>query len=192
MIFILQLNKEKKGKNIELYSLQDSISNYFLNIFYVIDIELVVFMINWIFFVIYSRSEKSADIFDFFNNKYWSLFVKSYFSFTVVSTPIIIYIFYQSETVVELYLGNIFLYFSINIILILISNILFYSCFEFPFKKIFKTFFIGEEIIEIEDENIYDTIGENENDNENLSLKKNFNYNTNNLNKIYYFGKNII
>ena len=178
MIFIYQKNNKENINNIDLFSLKDIIPNYFLNIFYLVDIELIVFMINWIFFVLYSRSEKSADIFDFFNNRYWSFFTKSYFSFTVISTPIIIYVFYQSETVVELYLGNIFLYFSIDIIFILVCNILFYSCFEFPCKKIFKAFFIGEEIIkmEIEDEkNKEDYYDNKRNDNENLSLMKGIN-----------------
>ena len=178
MIFIYQKNNKENINNIDLYSLKDIIPNYFLNIFYLVDIELIVFMVNWIFFVLYSRSEKSADIFDFFNNRYWSFFTKSYFSFTVISTPIIIYVFYQSETVVELYLGNIFLYFSIDIIFILVCNILFYSCFEFPCKKIFKAFFIGEEIIkmEIEDEkNKEDYYDNKRNDNENLSLMKGIN-----------------
>ena len=178
MIFIYQKNNKENINNIDLFSLKDIIPNYFLNIFYLVDIELIVFMINWIFFVLYSRSEKSADIFDFFNNRYWSFFTKSYFSFTLISTPIIIYVFYQSETVVELYLGNIFLYFSIDIIFILVCNILFYSCFEFPCKKIFKAFFIGEEIIkmEIEDEkNKEDYYDNKRNDNENLSLMKGIN-----------------
>jgi hypothetical protein len=178
MILIYQKNNKENINNIDLFSLKDIIPNYFLNIFYLVDIELIVFMINWIFFVLYSRSEKSADIFDFFNNRYWSFFTKSYFSFTLISTPIIIYVFYQSETVVELYLGNIFLYFSIDIIFILVCNILFYSCFEFPFKKMFKAFFIGEEIIkmEIEDEKNKEDYYENKrNDNENLSLMKGIN-----------------
>ena len=178
MIFIYQKNNKENINNIDLFSLKDIIPNYFLNIFYLVDIELIVFMINWIFFVLYSRSEKSADIFDFFNNRYWSFFTKSYFSFTLISTPIIIYVFYQSETVVELYLGNIFLYFSIDIIFILVCNILFYSCFEFPCKKIFKAFFIGEEIIkmEIEDEkNKEDYYDNKRNDNENLALMKGIN-----------------
>ena len=181
MIMIYHKSNKENVNNIDLFSLKDIIPDYFLNIFYLVDIELIVFMVNWIFFVLYSRSEKSADIFDFFNNRYWSFFTKSYFSFTVISTPIIIYVFYQSETVIELYLGNIFLYFSINIIFILVGNILFYSCFEFPFKKIFKSFFIGEEIIKIENEDeknnedYYYYNKKSNNNNETLSLMKNYN-----------------
>ena len=155
--------KEKEDEITELYTLEDIIPNKALNIYYLFDIELVVFMINWIFFILYSKSKKSADIFDFFNNIHWSFFVKSYFSFSLISTPIIIYTFYQSETVKKLDLGNILLFFFINIIFIIIGDIVFYSFYEFPFKKIFKTFFIKEEIIEIEKEGKIEEDEEEEN-----------------------------
>ena len=154
IIILFTNNKEKEDKNTEFisFSLEEIISNYSLNVFYLFDIELVIFIINWIFFIFYSRSGKAADIIDFLNNNYWLFFIKGYFSFTVISTIVIIYVYYQSETVVELNMGNIFLNFSLNIIFILLGNILFYACFEFPFKKIFKTFFIGQSIINIENE----------------------------------------
>ena len=86
-------------------------------------------------FLLYSKSEKNEEILDFLTAKYLSFFVKSYYSFSLVSTPIILYIFYQSETIVKLTLGNIYLYFSINIIFIILGDILLYGCFEFPLKK---------------------------------------------------------
>ena len=144
--------KEKYNKDENLYSLEGIISNQFLNIFYLIDIELIVFMINWILFVLYSKSEKNKEFLDFLNARYWLFFVKSYFSFTLVSIPINLYTFYQSEIIVKLEIGNIYLYYFINIIFILLIDILLYSCFEFPLKKIFKTFFIKEEIIELDNE----------------------------------------
>ena len=147
---ILRIRREKQGKNIEIYSLEDMISNNSLNIFYFFDIEIIIFLFNYAAFIIYSIVDNSSDMIDFINNRYWSFFSKCYFSFTVISTPIIIYIFYQSESAVGLSIGNIFLYFSIDIFFILLGAILFYSCFEFPFKKIFKTYFIKEEIINIE------------------------------------------
>jgi hypothetical protein len=162
-IILFDLFNTKGENKVDIATtLEDFISDKSLNIFYLIDIELVVFMINWIFFILYSRSEKSADIFDFFNTKYWSFFVKSYFSFIVVSSPIILYTFYESETVISLDLGNIYLYYFLNLIFILLGDIIFYSCFEFPFKKIFKSFFISEEIINMEnyEENV-DNLDEN-------------------------------
>ena len=40
-------NKDDKDKTLEKLSLQKVISNYTLNLIYVIDIDLVVFMTNW-------------------------------------------------------------------------------------------------------------------------------------------------
>ena len=121
-------------------SLEKVISNYALNIIYLLDMEIVVFIINFGFFIIYSKKSKNANLFDFFNNVYWSFFTKSYFSFISISSPVITYIFYQSETVVELNMSNILLYSFISLTFILIGEIALYICYELPLKKIFKTF----------------------------------------------------
>ena len=141
------------------------IGNNFLKIFYLLDIELIVFMINWILFVIYSKSEK-VDILEFFNSQYWSICVKSYFSFSIISTNIIISVFYQNETVIEFNSLNIAFFYCLNIIFIFFGVVLFYSCFEFPLKKIFKSFFIKEEIINIEKEKFYNQDEDNSVNNE--------------------------
>ena len=133
----------KSEKNYKKYlyniSLENLITNYLINILYSLDIELVVLLINWSFFVIYSKKSKKSDLFDFMNNIYWSFFTKSYFSFMLMSIPIIIYIFYQSETFIKLNLSSVFLFSCINLFFILIIDIIFYCCFELPLKKIFKS-----------------------------------------------------
>ena len=158
-----------KGKYIEINELLPLehiiIGNNFLKIFYLLDIELIVFMINWILFVIYSKSEK-VDILEFFNSQYWSICVKSYFSFSIISTNIIISVFYQNETVIEFNSLNIAFFYCLNIIFIFFGVVLFYSCFEFPLKKIFKSFFIKEEIINIEKEKFYNQDEDNSVNNE--------------------------
>ena len=116
-------------------------------------------MVNWIFFIFYSNAEKNADIFDFLNHIYWSFFVKYYFSFILVSNVIIIYIFYQSETVITINLYSIIVYSFINIFLIIIFAIIAYIAFELPLKKIFKNLVINkvccnqetEDLVEEED-----------------------------------------
>ena len=124
---------------LEDIAFDNIITNYPLNIVYSLDIELVVFLINWIFLIIYLRASKKSDVFDFMNNIYWSFFTKSYFSFMLISSPIIIYIFYQSESIITLNFSSTLLFSFINLTFILIINILFYSCFELPLKKIFKS-----------------------------------------------------
>ena len=85
------VNKEKDNLNtiLEKLSFKDVIIKPFLNFIYVIDIDLVVFMVNWIFFTIYSKGSKSGDIYNFFDNNFWAFFLKCYYSFIVISTPII-------------------------------------------------------------------------------------------------------
>ena len=148
---------------IDLLPFKDIISNKALNIFYVIDIEAIVLIINWILFATYSKSRRIIEILEFLNSQYWSFFVKSYFSFIIISTSFIIFIFYQSETVIIFCIGNIFLFFFLNIIFILLGVIYFYSCWEFPLKKIFKSFLIGQEIINLKNE---DNINLSENSSE--------------------------
>ena len=135
---MIEAEKDYK-KYLDNISLENFITNYLVNILYSLDIELVVLLINWSFFVIYSKKSKKSDLFDFMNNIYWSFFTKSYFSFMLISSPIIIYIFYQSETFIKLNLSSVFLFSCINLFFILILDIIFYCCFELPLKKIFKS-----------------------------------------------------
>ena len=141
-------NKDDKDKTLEKLSLQKVISNYTLNLIYVIDIDLVVFMTNWAFFILYSKGYKTAEIYDFFNNSFWSFFIKCYFSFIIIASPMILCVFYQSETVIKYTLINVILFSFIYIILIFIMVIIFYSLYEMPLKKIFKSFLKGDAILE--------------------------------------------
>ena len=148
----------------DILSLEDLIPNLFLNILYVIDIEIVVIMINWIFFYLYF---KGGQINDFLSHIYWSFFIKSYFSYSLVSSLVILYIIYQSETIIKVNLYTLFFYSLISSFFIFIATIIFYSCYEYPLRKIFKT--IKRAYINLDDEEFYEE--ENENENEIISLK---------------------
>ena len=118
-----------------------------MNFIYAIDIELVVFMINWGFFILYSKGYKTADIYDFFNNNFWAFFLKCYYTFIIFSTLIILSIIYQSETVIKFGFLNVLLFSFINLIMVFFVVILFYSMYEIPLKKIFKSFLVKDEIL---------------------------------------------
>ena len=145
---------------INILSLEKVITNYFLNILYVIDIELVVIMINWIFFYLYF---KGGQINDFLSHIYWSFFIKSYFSYILVSSLVILYIFYQSETIIKMNIYTIFFYSLISSFFIFIAVVIFYSCYEYPLKKIFKTLKIRRAYINLNDDELYEEENENEN-----------------------------
>ena len=165
--------KVHEEKNLlEKLSFQKVISNYFLNIIYVIDIDLVVFMINWGFFILYSKGYKTGEIYDFFNNSFWSIFIKCYFSFIVVSTPTILCIFYQSESAIEFTISNVMLFSFISLIFIIINTIIVYSLYEMPLKKIFKSFLIKDNILIDESDDDDDVYNEAEEKKEIKSCKE--------------------
>ena len=114
---------------LEKLSFKKVINNRSLNFFYAIDIDLIVFMVNLVFFVIYSKGYQSVDIYNFFDNNFWSFFLKCYYSFIIISTPIILIIIYQSETVITFDLLNLILFSLISLFTILLVVVLFYSMF---------------------------------------------------------------
>ena len=146
---VVDISNEKVNNLANILSLEKIITNYFLNILYVIDIELVVIMINWIFFYLYF---KGGQINDFLSHIYWSFFIKSYFSYTLVSGLVILYILYQSETVIY----TICFYSLISSFFIFIATIIFYSCYEYPLRKIFKTLKIRRSYINLDDDEFYE------------------------------------
>ena len=82
-------------KYVKSLSLKEIITNKLLNIIYIFDIELFVLIINWLFFYFYYRG---GQINNFFIHNYWNIFIKSYFSYALVSGPVILYTFYENET----------------------------------------------------------------------------------------------
>ena len=147
-----ELKEESSSKDyITQLSLEKTITNNFLNILYIIDNEIVVFISHWIIFILFFK--ESAVLRGFCNNIFWSFFVKSYFPFILISVPIILCIFYESESVIKIHIYNFLLYSLINFIFIFIGVIIFYSIYEMPLKKIFKYILKGKEIIDEDDEN---------------------------------------
>ena len=118
--------------------------------------------INWICLYAYF---KGGEFNDFLSHIYWSFFSKSYFSYALVSSPIILYLFYQSETFIKVTIYNIFLYSSINLIFVFISVIIFYSFYEYPLRKIFKTIKIRKSNINLAEEEF------DEDDDDNYTVK---------------------
>ena len=134
-------NKIENNINNEMHkilvrlSLENIITNKFLNFISLIDIEPVVFFIQWGFFILLIKQQF---IIEFFNHIYWTFFNKFYFSFSLVCNFSILYIFYQTETVIKLNTFNLWLYFFISTVLIFIVTFIIYIAYELPLKKISK------------------------------------------------------
>jgi amino acid permease len=101
---------------------------------------------------IYSFFKESQELRKFFNSIYWSFFVKSYYSFILISVPVILIIFYDSESIIKVHMYNFFLFSFINLIIIFIFVVIFYSIYDLPLKKIIKYCLKKDEIIAEENE----------------------------------------
>ena len=163
------LNPESKEiieekKIVEELSFKKVIPKQALNIILLLDIEVAIFIIQWINLILYFKGV--GVIRNFLNHIYWSFFTKSYFSFNLVSITIILCVFYINENAIKFNLSNIFLYAFIDLIFILIFTIAVYSCFELPFKKAFRLILKGKETLinEVDDNEYYEEEEKNEYD----------------------------
>ena len=164
------LNEESSNEEyMSELSLEKTISSEFLNILYIFDMEIVVFLSQWIIFILFFK--EATLIRSFCNSIYWSFFVKTYYPFTLISVPVILIIFYESESVIKIHIYNFILYSLINLIFIILFVIIFYSVYDLPFKKLFKYFIKGSEIIEEEDEEDSDEEEEKEKEEDELEIE---------------------
>jgi len=129
-------NSNEENNISKKLSLVDFITNPILNYIYLIDTEIFVFLVHWLFFILFMK--RQYFFINFFSHNFWSYFMKSYFSFLMISNLVILYNFYNSETVIKLNLYNLFLFYFINSVIISILTNIFYITIELPLKKIFK------------------------------------------------------
>lgn len=155
--------KNEKEKAIEEYykdiNLEKFISNNFLNFIFRIDIEIFVILIHWIFFMFQINGQ--GNILSFFKNIAWGIFSKCYFSFTIVSNMVTLFIIYSNVTLIPIKTFSIYLGFIFNLFVGLIFTFIVYIYLELPLKKFMKYLL-----------NINLNREENENDN-NINLKNN-------------------
>lgn len=106
----------------------------FINLIFRIDIEIIILFIQWGAFIIFLKADNFAAI--FLSHLAWTMLTKPYFSFILIINTALLFIFYQSETVLEINLVNILLYSVIGGVLTFIFTSLFYIFFELPYKRL--------------------------------------------------------
>ena len=166
IFFVDYINKEPKDK-VEIeekYTLEYLITNKAINIFYLIDIEIVVFYVQWLFFVLFMKGHYFIN--DFLGHLYWSFLNKTYFSFLIILSPIILYFLYESDTIIKLNRLNLYLYFFMTLVIILIFLVLVYIIYELPLKKIFKYIFRANNKINVDEDYIKPDYDDKEDENE--------------------------
>ena len=102
----------------------DFYSSEILNFVYRIDIEIVVFFVHFGAFVIFLKASNFAAI--FLSHVAWTMLSKPYFSLILIYNSVLLFIFYQNETLIELNMVNIILYYLIGGTITFILTSLFY------------------------------------------------------------------
>ena len=121
---------EKTDYSVKLNGYEN---NFFIRIFMIIDTDIVVFLVNFMALFFYLKGENFVD--KFLRLNFWSIVNKIYFSYLLLINPVILYIFYITESRIYFNIFNCYLYsFSCGIILFSLV-ILLYALFELPFKK---------------------------------------------------------
>ena len=132
-----------------LLTLTNYLSNGFINFIFRIDIEIIVFLVQTLLFIFYFKGQNFIN--DFYCHVFWAMLNKSYFSYILVANPMILFIFYQSETKILLNLFNLLLYSLISASLIFLSATFAYLVFELPYKRLIHHILSDDNKKELED-----------------------------------------
>ena len=134
-------NEYKKLEDLLL--LGDLIKNGAVNFMLRIDIEIFVLFTQAILFILYFKGQNFIN--DFFCHIFWGVLNKSYFSIILIANPLILYIFYQSETRIILNFFNLLLYSIIGACVSFLFGTIIYLFFELPYKRLIHNIFSWEE-----------------------------------------------
>jgi hypothetical protein len=133
------------GKNETIpKKLTDYNNNTFISVLMLIDSDIVVLLVNFMALFFYLKSDNFIN--DVLTLNFWGIFNKIYFSFILLVNPVILYVFYITESKIEFNMENCYLYsFACGIIIICLV-ILVYALLELPYKKTIKLFLKRNEI----------------------------------------------
>jgi hypothetical protein len=109
-----------------------------------IDTDIVILLVNLMSLFFYLKGENI--VYDFLKISFWRNFNKLYFSFILLANPLILYVFYITESRIIFNIQNCFLYSFACGILLFSLDILVYAIFELPFKKTIRLFLKRNEI----------------------------------------------
>ena len=144
-------NDEPFNRIRQLLTLEDYITNTFINIIFRIDIEIIVFLSQALLFIFYFKGQNFVN--DFYCHIFWAMLNKSYFSYILFANPTILFIFYQTESKIILNLYNLLLYSLISGSFIFLLATISYIFIELPYKRLIHYICSSKNRLELEIEN---------------------------------------
>ena len=144
-------NDEPFNRIRQLLTLEDYITNTFINIIFRIDIEIIVFLSQALLFIFYFKGQNFVN--DFYCHIFWAMLNKSYFSYILFANPTFLFIFYQTESKIILNLYNLLLYSLISGSFIFLLATISYIFIELPYKRLIHYICSSKNRLELEIEN---------------------------------------
>ena len=141
----LLISNKGNGDMHDLYftlNLKEFLSNKYLNAIFRIDIEIVIFLAHWFIFKLKIKGSKK--ILPFFRHMIFGVLSKSYFSFTIISNIVILFIIYSNETVITINIYMILLFYFLNAAIIIFFEFANYVYLEISLKKFIRFLFRKE------------------------------------------------
>ena len=142
--------------------------NYMINIYYSIDIDIIVLAIFLAIIPFILIGENN--FINFLKHEYWNILSKPYYSYMLIIQLNGINILYRMNTNVNLDIYSILFFAIINFIFGIIIGAFLYTFFEIPLKKLNKFILSKKEDNKIEEDN--EDNDDNDENNDNI-LKKN-------------------
>ena len=137
---------------------KEAFVNPFVNFIYRIDIELVIIFVQWFSFIIMIKMNDLA--FEFFNNVFWIVLSRPYFSYILVVNTLLLFLFYHEETLTDINSISVLMFTLIGGGFTFLFLSIFYILYELPLKRVIRLFFKND-------------IDEKDKDNEEINEKEN-------------------
>ena len=141
-----------------------SISEIF-NFFFIIENEVIVFLTLKSIF--YLEIIMNSEFLSFLKSDFWGILNKIYFSYIIITVPIILFFVYHSNTKILVNFTNIIFYSYIIVFLSFAAGLIYKVLYEMPLKNLIRAFFRKKD-----KKNIRKKLEDNKNnDNRNLSFE---------------------
>ena len=125
-----------KDEEIMEKKMRQAFTNDFIDFLYRIDIELVIFFVLWSSFIIMIHMNDLA--FEFFNNIFWIVLSRPYFSFTLTINTFLMFLFYHEETLNEVNSISVLMFSLIGGGGTFLFMSFFYILYELPLKRLIR------------------------------------------------------
>ena len=132
IIYLLKLFKSSDLHN-KMFLYKKDLTSQIIMLF---DTDIFVISINVFAISMYLRGDNLIN--NILCHSIWSIFNRFYFSYILLTNPIILYLLYNLETQIIFNISNCFLYSFIFGIFVYIISMTVYVTFELPFKKFLR------------------------------------------------------